>query len=406
MSERLTSPEEDALEARAGADFLWQRAHALVENIAARAEQAERDGMVPVENVEEMKEAGLFRGLQSRHYGGLEAPPDDFFAAVVEIGTACPSTSWVLAIMGVHAFEMAQLPIELQDEIYGDDPNTLISSSYAPQGQITRAAGGFRLTGQWKSSSGVDHAQWVVLGGRLDGGDGKPSSNWTFHIPKKDVRTYDDWQVLGLKGTGSKSVILDDVFVPEHRANNREAGINPEAAALNCGPLYKVPRPLIYQVPGGAPALGAVKAAYQEFLRQTKAYVSRRSGTSPIDDPHVQVRVSSAKRIIESSEYLMTKALRDVTDCVYAGEELSEELLARATRDVGQVADDCVTAMRLIFECLGASVVYSSNPLQRYYRDILTARQHGTQNPYRGATAFARSEMGLPQLSPSSRTPF
>ncbi|MGJ3561651.1 alpha/beta fold hydrolase [Streptomyces sp. INA 01156] len=210
----MTSTEASATEPP-----LVQRARRLYPSIAERAADVEKQRYVHPDSIDEMIDAGLTRGLQSAAYGGAEANPAEFYQAVSEIAKACTSTGWILMVLGVHTWEMAHMSKELNDELFGDDPTTLISSSYNMQGNVaTKVPGGYRLTGSWKSSSGILHSSWVALGANVEG---EPAP-YNFVIPAKDVKSIDDWHVLGLAGTGSRSVVVEDVFIPEHRAIDRD----------------------------------------------------------------------------------------------------------------------------------------------------------------------------------------
>ena len=195
----------------------------------------------------------MFRAFQSRRFGGLECHPADFFGAIIELAKACPSTGWILGIMGIHQFELANLSLKLQEEVLGEDPDSLVSSSYAPQGKVRRVEGGFVLDGQWKSSSGVDHASWLVLGGieQPAASEGAPVAR-IFYLPRGDAAVLDDWQVMGLSGTGSKSVVLREVFVPDYRTGLRGGfqGNDAGATRINDSPLYRLPQSLMYLLPG------------------------------------------------------------------------------------------------------------------------------------------------------------
>ena len=377
---------------------LTSKAREMLDFVSARAEQTERDRKVPDEVVAEMKRAGMFRALQSRRFRGLESHPADFFGAIVELASACPSTGWILGIMGIHQFELANLPLQLQEDVLAEDPDTLISSSYGPQGTVTRVEGGFMLSGQWKSSSGVDHAGWVVLGGVEPPAepDGKPAPR-IFYVPLSQASVLDDWYVMGLGGTGSKSVVLEDVFVPEHRSSVRGGfqGRDESTPRVNDAPLYRLPQGLMYLLPGAAPAIGAARGAYQVYVQQLLKRRPRMDGKSASEDPFVQTRLARAKLLIDTAEERMMSSIDEMMETTVCGKDMEPGDFARFMWDFSRPGEECVEAVRLLFETMGASAVYSTNPLQRFYRDVLTMRQHGTQDPGRGALVVARTELGL-----------
>lgn len=379
-------------------DSLVEKAKKLQEGIAARREQTEKDRRVAYETVEEMQDAGLFQMLQSKNYGGLERPADEFFDVVAKISAACPSTGWVLGIVGVHPFDFSMMEPEFQEELYHDDPKTLVSSSYGPQGTAVKAPGGYRLTGRWRSSSGVDHATWVVLGANDPSTDGQEVRRGrTYVVPISDYKLLDDWFVMGLAGTGSKSVVLDDVYVPEHRTIERRTEVYEwPGQRVNKGALFRIPRGTIYTGAGSAPAVGAAKGMYKEFVRQVGIYTPRRDTQPRGTAPWVQRRLADAQSLINNAEQRMMRAYREMMELAEAEIEIDVDKQIRFTWDIAQAADDCVTAARYMFETFGAGAIYSTSPLQAYYRDLITMRQHGTQSRDIRAMAYAQNELGLP----------
>src|SRR5216683_5362535 len=174
--------------------------------------------VVPAESVKALTETGFFRLLQPARFGGHEADPITFLTAVRLIASACGSTGWVSSVVGVHPWQLALFPLRAQEDVWGTDPGTRMSSSYAPTGRAEAVAGGHRLTGRWSFSSGCDHATWVLLGGIVLDGDGKPTDFRTFLLPARDYVIDDVWDTVGLRGTGSNDIVVDGAFVPGHRS--------------------------------------------------------------------------------------------------------------------------------------------------------------------------------------------
>jgi len=376
-----------------------ERARALHDRIASRREQTEKERRVPQETIDELQELGVFQMLQSKNYGGLERPADEFYEVVAEISSACPSTGWICAIVGVHPFEFALMEPQLQDELYGDDPKTLVSSSYAPQGTAVKEPGGYRLSGRWRSSSGVLHAKWVVLGANDPELEGDAQRRGrTYVLPVSDVKLVDDWFVSGLAGTGSQSVVVEDVYVPAHRTINRlEAQTLWPGNKVNTGKLFRVPRALIYTGAGTAPAVGAAKGMYEEWKRQATVYRPRTviEYDSRAHLTWVQMRAADAQSLISNAEQRMLRAYRTMMSIVEAGDEVTADHQIRFGWDLAQAADDCVTAGRTMFETMGAGAVYLTNPLQAFYRDLIVMRQHPTQDRATRSIAFGQNEFGL-----------
>lgn len=381
---------------------LFEKAQKLHDYIASFRRENEKNCMVAPEVMDALKESGILRGLQSVKYGGLEAHPADWFKAMIEVSAADTSTGWLVGILGVHPFEFAQMTIEMQEELYRDDPNTLVSSSYAMTTMVTKVPGGYRITGQNPTSSGVDHAKWVVIGGRVQGVEGREGQR-SFVIPIKDVIVVDDWDVMGLSGTGSKTIAFDDVFVPEHRTLTRYDAMNATGPgmAINDRPLFRIPHGPVYGSAGAGPAIGAAKGAYRTYIETIPKYITRRgSGVSKVEDPLTHLRIGDAQSLIEASESRTVWAYNDMYDKACAGEEITLADRAHYSWRMGQSAADCLTAVRRMFESFGSSAVFAKNDLQRFYRDLIVARQHGTQNRDSYVANLARAELGLEIADP------
>lgn len=373
---------------------LRARARELAPRLAERAADNDRNREVDPRSVQELVEAGLVRGLLPKRYGGHEAHPADFVGAVIEISKACTSTGWVLMLLGVHNWEIAHMTEQAQDDVFGADPDTLVSSSYAPHGRAERVEGGYLLDGQWKSSSGVTHARHVILGAQLPDSPTKGMGN--FLVDLADCQVIDDWYVLGMRGTASRSVRAERVFVPDHRVLDRDvllAQLGP-GLKVNDSPLYRVPQGFLYNTVAGAPAIGAAWAFYDEFVRQMKKVV-RRFDNVALSEERVQLlRLVEARTALVDQEKVVLDLLTTGYDAAREGRVLDDLEIARGIYDMARTTVPCLAVAQALFPSLSAAVVAEANPLQRIYRDLLTARQHFTQNTdFAGATA-ANLELG------------
>src|SRR5688572_10535982 len=225
-------------------DELVGRARALIPTLRERAHRADELRRIPEETIADFEQAGFFRMLQPVRWGGFEVDPKTFFEVQRTVARGCASSAWVLGVVGVHAWQLALFEEQAQKDVWGDDSRTLISSSYAPTGTIERADGGFRVSGRWSFSSGCDHADWVFLGGFAPSPADRPPDMRTYLLPKSDYRIDDNWHVAGLKGTGSKDIVVDGAFVPEHRTHKLIDGFRCKSPgnAINTSPDRKSTR--------------------------------------------------------------------------------------------------------------------------------------------------------------------
>ncbi len=245
-----------------------ERARALLPALRERAPAAEQLRRLPDESFKEFQAAGLFRALQPQRYGGYELDPGTFYSAVMDIGTVCGSSAWVLGVVGVHNWQLALFPEPAQEDVWRDDSSLLIASSLAPTGRVERVDGGFRLQGRWSFSSGCDFCQWAVLGGVVPTSpDGAPADRRCFLVPRSDYAIDDTWQVIGLCGSGSKDLVVTEAFVPEYRAfSYREAfELRSPGLAVHEAPLYRLPFGCVFAYGMAAPAIGTALGALQLF---------------------------------------------------------------------------------------------------------------------------------------------
>ena len=269
----------------------------LLPTFRDRADEAERLRVVPEASIKELEEAGFFRLLQPQRFDGLEADPVTFYTAVRDIASACGSTGWVSSVVGVHPWQVALFADEAQQAVWGEDTNTRLSSSYAPTGKATVTEGGYTLSGKWSFSSGCDHCTWVLLGGLVFNEDGNVVDFKTFMVPRKDYTINDVWHMIGLSGTGSNDIVVEDVFVPEEfTLSMGETGqCKGPGQEQNTSDLYKLPFHSIFTGTITTPIIGMAMGAYDEHVemqqkRTRAAYLGEKASL----DPFAAVRIAKA----------------------------------------------------------------------------------------------------------------
>jgi 3-hydroxy-9,10-secoandrosta-1,3,5(10)-triene-9,17-dione monooxygenase len=382
-------------------DEALARARELVPRLKARAANAEELRRCPDESVRELNDSGLMRLLQPRRVGGSEV---DWVALVdvsSELARGCGSTAWNWANWAVHHWMLALWPRQCQDEVWGADPSVLIASAIMfPPGKATRVPGGYRLSGRWPFSSGVDQSAWNMMGAVVaDSGELR-----MFVVPSEDYRIIDNWHVLGLCGTGSKDVEMKEAFVAEHRTlavDASKGGGNHPGAVSNPAALFRIPLfACLPQMLTGIP-LGIAQGAYDVFLEGLRARLSRYSGKSLADMTALQIKVAEASACIDAARLVLRR------DC-YSAQAIAErgevpDLVTKATwrRNGAFAAQLCERAMDVIFKCAGATGLYDEQPLQRAFRDLHAANAHISMMWDAQATTFGRVALGLPCDNPT-----
>lgn len=381
---------------------LIERARALVPRLAERAAAAEQAGMVPPESVREIAEAGLFRVLQPKRWGGFELDPRVFYSVQMTLAEGCMSTAWIYGVIGVHNWQLPLFPEQAQQEVWGRDSGTLIASTYMPTGKAVKVDGGYRFSGRWGFSSGCDHAEWIFLGGllpRRDGADGLEHA--TFLLSKSDFRIARNWDVLGLRATGSHDIVVEDVFVPEHRTQrtNDHSDAGCPGRATNPGWLYRIPFTQVFQRAVSSACIGALQGALDHFRARAAAHVGKH-GARTADDPNAQQAASDAMVAVDQLRLVLMRNYARIAECAQHGTVMpvEERLLQRAQSSlVPKLCADRVDD--LLRACAGAGM-YKTNPIERVFRDIHQARGHVANNADAYARAFGAVALGLPNADP------
>ncbi|MCP5030990.1 MAG: flavin-dependent monooxygenase [Actinomycetia bacterium] len=382
-------------------DTYMDRVRALLPAVRDRAEECERRRRIPEQTFKEFKEAGLFRCLQPARYGGYELTPLTFFQAISEVAEACPSTAWVLGVLGVHNWELGLMSDQAQADVWGDDPDIQTSSAYAPTGKVERVDGGFRLSGRWPFSSGCDPADWALLGGMVPNNEGIPDMR-AFLVSRTDYLIDDDWHVCGLAGTGSKVIVVEDGFVPEHRTHNFAQAFNiaNPGQEVNTGPSFRLPFFMVFAFAITAPAIGAAQGALDYHRSYIREKVSALGGSKVADDPFAQQRVAVAVSEIDAARADLTSYWETAWAYVEGGETIPMDFRAKGRWIAANIVQRCVRAVDTLYAGSGGHAIFLDNPMQRYFRDIHAMRNHAFNNPEAASLTY-----GFVELHPDAGAP-
>jgi 3-hydroxy-9,10-secoandrosta-1,3,5(10)-triene-9,17-dione monooxygenase len=369
----------------------------LLPVLRERAQETEDLRKVPAESIEALRQTGFFRLLQPARHGGLEADPLDFYRCVRLISSACGSTGWVSSVLGCHPWQLGLFAAQAQEDVWGEDTDVRISSSYAPMGRATPVDGGFRFTGRWSFSSGCDHASWVFLGGLVLGEDGSPVDFRTFLLPISDYKIEDVWDTVGLRGTGSNDILVDDVFVPEYRTLSfQDTGkcVCP-GQEVNTGPLYKLPFASVFSYSIAAPVVGMATGAYESHVSYMQERVRASYGIKAAEDPYSQVRVAEAATEIDAAWLQLEHNIGTAFGHVVAGEKVPFDLRMRIRRDQVKATSRAISAVDRLFENSGGKALNAGTPIQRFWRDAHAGRVHAINDPERALAMYGKSQLGL-----------
>ena len=354
------------------ADEALRRARDLAPALRARADAAEGGRQMQPETLADLHRTGLFRFHQPKRWGGMELPFVSIFDLCVEIGRGCASTAWNVGNLGIHHWLLALYDERAQEETWGKDPDVLIASGIAyPQGRGRRVDGGFVVSGFWNFSSGVDVSAWNMLAVTVRDGERVVDHRMCL-VPRSDYEIVDDWQVLGMRSTGSKSVRAHEIFVPEHRAlcmYLARGGSEFPGATVNPGALYRVALPGLSSHCLAGAGVGNALAALELTIAAIKERSTNYTGLRMRDFQAVQLRVAKAGAMIEAARLLVRDdCLEGQRIAAEGGVPTIEEKL-RYRRNVAWAIDQCTDAIDSLHALAGANGIYDRYPIQRLFRD-------------------------------------
>ncbi|HEY9267791.1 MAG TPA: acyl-CoA dehydrogenase family protein [Mycobacterium sp.] len=377
----------------------------LADQFKDQAVEAEKLGKLPDATVKSMKAIGSIRLLQPKKHGGMEVHPRAFAETVMATAALDPAAGWINGVVGVHPYQLAYADPKVGEEIWAEDVDTWVASPYAPQGVAVPTDGGYIFTGRWQFSSGTDACDWIILGAMVGGADGAPlMPPQMLHmiLPRSDYQIVEDsWDVVGLRGTGSKDVIVDGAFVPSYRTMDgmkvmdgtaqREAGMTE--------PLYLMPWSTMFPLGISSATIGIAEGALAAALDYQRQRVNS-SGVAIKDDPYVMYAIGEAAADINAARQELLANADRIYDMVAAGKEVSFEDRAAGRRTQIRAVWRAVSAVDEIFARCGGNAARMDKPLQRYWRDVHVGQAHAIHVPGTVYHAAALSSLGVDPQGP------
>lgn len=378
---------------------LASRARSVAEILKSRAAKTEEMRRVPEENLALICEEGLLGVIQSRRSGGHELSMRAHLDVTSAIAEGCSATAWVLGVMQAHSWMMAHFPHQAQDDVYANEPNVMISAVLGPRGKAVRKADGtYVLNGFWPFGSGCQLSKWLLLGAEIFDEQGEFLDLADLLVPTADVETKDDWYVAGLQGTGSNSLVVEDLQVPGHRYLSLLGLINRETPGMQEGYdgwLHKgeaVPV-LALALCGGA--MGLARTAIKEFRRSVH-------GKQVAYTEHVQaewsathITLANAASWADAGELLLYRAADDIDRLAQDGEAMPMEMRGRMRMDCSQGVKFALDAADKLFLASGGSGLALRSPMQQASRDLHAINMHGLLLHEASAEVYGRVLLGL-----------
>jgi len=355
-----------------GYDEALRRAQQLVPVLRERADAAEVGREMQKETLDDLHRSGLFRFHQPKRWGGMELPFEAIFDIPTEIGRGCASTAWNVANLGIHHWMLALYDERAQDEVWGKNPEALIASGIAyPQGRARRVDGGVVISGFWNFSSGVDVSDWNMLAVMVRDGE-RVIDHRMCLVPRGEYEIVDDWQVLGMRSTGSKSVRANEIFVPEHRALSMylaRGGAEFPGARVTTNPLYRVPLSALGSHCLAGAGVGNAQAALELTIDAIKERSTNYTGMRMRDFQAVQLRVARAGAMLDAARLMIRGDCVDAARIAHEGRAPTLEEKLRMKRNVAWAMEQCTETIDTLHALAGANGIYDRYPIQRLFRD-------------------------------------
>jgi 3-hydroxy-9,10-secoandrosta-1,3,5(10)-triene-9,17-dione monooxygenase len=357
---------------------LLRRARGVAATLRSRNLEISRARRVPQNVMDELAAFGLLQLARPARYGGPDVSMDTIFRVGRALATGDASVAWVYCVLNSHDHLVGLYPKSIQDE-YWSSEQPFCASSYIPSGKVSPAENGFTLSGKWSFCSGIDFSGWIVVGGiTLSPGDHPTPELRLFMLEKSEITLLDDWHVMGLSGTGSKSIAVDDVFVPNERVLRNSdvmAGKTP-GGSLHANPLYRLSVWPLFGFSIIAPVTGIARGAFDYMVSEFRS----RPGTPevPFDarKHSTQIHLAEAGALIDAAELLYERGLQETCDRIRAEQELPIELRVRNRRDQAYLTGLCRKALDILMSMSGGRGIREEAVVQQALRDLYAISAH------------------------------
>ena len=374
-----------------------QRVIDLAPVLLERAARAEAERVLLPETARDLMDAGILRAMQPRRWGGMEYDYIAYVDIAMALARGCASTSWCVVNLMIHNWMLAQYDERAQAEVWDSSPDVLIAAGIAyPQGRAVKADGGYIINGRWNFSSAVHVSEWCMLAVTLRDDSGNPAEYRMCLLDKTQYEVIDDWQVMGMRSTGSMTVVAKDVFVPEYKALEMAAAARGDfaGAKVNPNPLYRVSLAAMGGHGLAATAVGNAMAALDYTRDMVKARSTNYTGARMRDFQTVQMRVGLAGAKIDAARHLLRQDCFEVMDIVRSGVLPDTETKLRYKRDAAFAAQLATEAVDTLHTVTGATGIYNNYPLERIFRDAHALAAHISLNPDAHAASWGLVAMG------------
>ena len=359
-----------------------------------RAFQAEKSGHVPAETLHDLLDSGILKIMIPQKFGGHQLDWETLMISLMELAEGDGSQAWVAAVYSIHALDVSMYPQETQAEVWMSDTDPIVISAVAPSGIGKQVAGGTVISGNWKFASGVRFAEWGIIGVMINDGQ-KNSAHHLCLVKKEDWTVIDNWDVMGLKGTGSAELKINEAFVPDHRIISRvqQRDGNAVGTKTHKDKIYSTPYLTIAPAALAAVVVGCAFGGLKEFIAFTKG--SSRRGVKLSENESIQLRIAESAAEIDCAKLLIERLAKTATRKIRNKGILTTDERAQARRDTAYACTLAKRAVERLFDVSGANGLYTNKHFQRYYRDVKAGSNHIAIGWDRCGSTYGKVVLGL-----------
>lgn len=372
----------------------------FIARLAERAPEAERLRRLPDDTVADVRAADLLRLLLPKRFGGLEASFAESLVPVQRMAHGCASSAWTIAFFVLHNWFVSLFEEEAQTEVLAAGP-VLAAAPLAPTGTAERVSGGYNVTGRWAWATGVMHADWVMVCALC--GAGADMFPGLMLLPAGEVAVEDTWHTAGMRATGSNDVVVNNVFVPEHRIvklSDISGGTAP-GAQVHDAALYRWPVISALAFTAAMPILGSAYMVTDAFAERLQTRVLAYSGTRQKEQPATQIRLADARVRLNALQSLLADTVGTIEDIVVSGGVVDRPMRATARATAAHIVHESQSVIHNLMQAAGASANFLSNPLQRARRDVEMGSGHVIFDPDTARELAGALEVGM-KISPTA----
>ena len=368
-------------------------AHRLTPLLAAHAAEAEAQRCPPDAVIDALRDARIFDLFTPEAYGGLEFDIDTFVDVGLALAEGDASMAWLAGFFIMHNWMFSQFPIEFQNELFRSAPHVLAPAAIAPTGTMVPVDGGFRLSGRWSWATGVNHAdEWVIVGTMSVDTNGGPPKIWMCAVPRDQVEVEDVWFTSGMRATGSNDIIVNDVLVPTEHTVLASALAEGVQSPVHDAPLYRLPMLTMLMLAVTLPAVGQARAAVRSFAERVPERLVFGTKNKHSDNAATQIRLARAALEATQAEQQVRAMVAELMELRNDAEVVDR---ARLSAKLALAVDQSKRVIQSITESSGASVYFSSDPLQRALRDVEMLTCHPVLNLDARLEVLGRVMLGL-----------